>query len=79
MCYQEDTIKFLQNVCGLSGSASDDIRRGIARKQRERLDAAMPDIIKGYCTKSEQSKEIAEQEVKEFVQILEDSASYQFG
>lgn len=49
------------------------------RKQKERLDEAMPDIINGYCSKSNQPREVAEQEVKEFVQILEDSASYQFG
>ena len=49
------------------------------RKQKERLDEAMPNIINGYCSKSDQPREIAEQEVKEFVQILEDSASYQFG
>ena len=79
LIYQEDTIKFLQQICGLSGSESDNIRRAIGRKDRERLDKAMPDIVEGYCSKSNQPREIAEQEVKEFVQILEDSASYQFG
>lgn len=79
LIYQEDTIKFLQQICGLSGSEADNIRRAIGRKQKERLDKAMPSILEGYCTKSTQPREIAEQEAKEFLQIIEDSASYQFG
>lgn len=79
LIYQEDTIKFLQQICGLSGSESDNIRRAIARKQKDRLDTAMPSILEGYCEKSPQPRETAETEAKEFLQIIEDSASYQFG
>ena len=79
LIYQEDTIKFLQEICGLSGSEADNIRRAIGRKQKDRLDAALPSILEGYCNKSPQPREIAEQEAKEFLQIIEDSASYQFG
>lgn len=79
LIYQEDTIKFLQQICGLSGSEADNIRRAIGRKQKDRLDAAMPSILEGYCSKSSQPREIAEQEAKEFLQVIEDSASYQFG
>ena len=79
LIYQEDTIKFLQQICGLSGSESDNIRRAIGRKQRDRLEAALPSILEGYCSKSSQPREVAEQEAKEFLQIIEDSASYQFG
>lgn len=79
LVYQEDTIAFLQQICGLSGSAADNIRRAIGRKQKDRLDAAMPDILDGYCKKSSQPREIAEQEAREFLQVIEDSASYQFG
>lgn len=79
LIYQEDTIKFLQQICGLSGSEADNIRRAIGRKQKDRLDAAMPSILEGYCSKSAQPREIAEQEAKEFLQVIEDSASYQFG
>lgn len=39
----------------------------------------MPSILEGYCSNSPQHREVAEQEVKEFLQIIEDSASYQFG
>lgn len=79
LIYQEDTIKFLQQICGLSGSEADNIRRAIGRKQKERLDAAMPSILEGYCSKSNMPREVAESEAKEFLQIIEDSASYQFG
>lgn len=79
LIYQEDTIKFLQQICGLSGSEADNIRRAIGRKQKDRLDKAMPAILEGYCNKSPKPREIAEQEAKEFLQVIEDSASYQFG
>lgn len=79
LIYQEQTIAFLQDICGLSGSAADNIRRAIGRKQKDRLDAAMPSILEGYCKKSDKPQEVAELEVKAFLQIIEDSASYQFG
>lgn len=79
LVYQEDTIAFLQQICGLSGSAADNIRRAIGRKQKDRLDAAMPSILNGYCMKSDKPRSEAEHEAKEFLQVIEDSASYQFG
>lgn len=79
LIYQEDTIKFLMEICGLSGSEADNIRRAIGRKQKDRLDKAMPSILEGYCNKSTQPRDIAEKEAKEFLQVIEDSASYQFG
>lgn len=79
LIFQEDTIKFLQQICGLTGSAADSVRRAIGRKKRDQLEAALPSILDGYCAKSPQPREKAEQEAKEFLQIIEDSASYQFG
>lgn len=79
LVYQEDIIAFLQQICGLSGSEADNVRRAIARKKKERLDAAMPSILDGYCNKSLQPREIAEEEAKEFIQIIEDASSYMFG
>lgn len=79
LIYQEDTIKFLQEICGLSGSDADNVRRAIGRKQKDRLDAALPSILEGYCAKSPQPRNVAEEEAREFLQIIEDSASYQFG
>jgi DNA polymerase-3 subunit alpha len=78
LVYQEDTIKFLQYVCGLSGGDADNVRRAIGRKQKDRLEEAMPSILEGYCKMSPQPREIAEEEAKQFLQIIADSASYQF-
>ena len=79
LVYQEQTIAFLQEICGLSGGAADNVRRAIGRKQIDRLEAALPGILDGYCSKSDKSREEAEIEAKEFLQVIEDSASYQFG
>lgn len=79
LIYQEDTIKFLQQICGLSGSEADNVRRAIGRKQKDRLDAAMPKILEGYCNKSPKQRSEAEEEAKEFLKVIEDSANYQFG
>lgn len=79
LVFQEDTIKFLQQICGLSGSDADNIRRAIGRKQKDRLEKAMPQILEGYCKMSDKPREVAEQEAKAFLQIIEDSANYQFG
>lgn len=79
LIYQEDTIKFLTEICGMSGSEADNVRRAIGRKDKERLDKALPEILDGYCLKSNQPRKIAEQEAKEFIKIIEDSANYQFG
>ena len=79
LVFQEDTIAFLQQICGLSGSEADNIRRAIGRKDEKRLEKALPDILEGYCSKSSKSRDVSEKEAKEFLRIIEDSASYQFG
>lgn len=79
LVYQEDIIAFLQQVCGLSGSYADTVRRGIARKKPEILENAMPKIQDGYCAKSDKPREIAEQECSEFLKIIEDASAYMFG
>lgn len=79
LVFQEDTIAFLQKICGLSGSEADNIRRAIGRKQKDRLEKAMPSILEGYCSKSDKPRNIAEEEAKAFLQIIEDSSNYQFG
>lgn len=79
LIYQEDTIKFLQQICGLTGSEADNVRRAIGRKDEERLKNALPQILEGYCNKSDKPRDIAAEEAKAFLQIIEDSAAYQFG
>ena len=79
LVFQEDTLKFLTNICGMSGSDADNVRRAIGRKQKDRLEAALPKILEGYCKTSNKPKNIAENEAKIFLKIIEDSANYQFG
>ena len=66
LVFQEDTIKFLQDICGLSGSEADNVRRAIGRKDKDRLEKALPQILEGYCNKSNKPREIAEEEAKAF-------------
>jgi DNA polymerase-3 subunit alpha len=79
LVYQEDQIQFLQQICGLSGSEADTVRRAIGKKNKEVIDKALPVILEGYCNKSDKPREEAEQEAREFLQVLEDAASYSFG
>ena len=79
LVYQEDVIKFLQEICGFSGSDADNTRRAIARKEEERMRKALPLILEGYCSKSTQPRNVAEEEAKAFLKIIEDASSYMFG
>jgi len=79
LVFQEDTIKFLTDICGFSGSLADTTRRAIGKKDIELLNEQLPKILDGYCEKSTKPREIAEQEAKEFIQIISDSSEYQFG
>lgn len=79
LVYQEQVIAFLQEICGLSGGAADNVRRAIGRKQIDRLEAALPEILDGYCNRSDKPRDVAETEAKDFIQVIEDSSSYMFG
>jgi len=79
LVYQEDIIKFLQEVCGLSGSEADTVRRGIAKKNMDILNNMMPRILEGYCSKSDKPHSEAEVEAHEFIKIIDDASSYMFG
>lgn len=79
LVYQEDTIKFLTDICGFSGSLADTTRRAIGKKDIKLLNEQLPKILDGYCNKSNQPREIAEEEVKQFLEIIDNSSEYQFG
>lgn len=79
LVYQEDVIKFLQQICGLSGSEADNIRRAIGRKDKERLDKALPRILNGYCERSDKPTAEAQKEAAEFLMIIENASEYMFG
>lgn len=79
LVFQEDVIAFLQKICGMSGSDADNTRRAIARKQIDRLQKALPQILEGYCKMSNKPRAVSEEEAKTFLQIIEDASSYMFG
>lgn len=79
MIYQEDTIKFLQEICGLSGSDADSIRRAIGKKDADYINKMLPVILDGYCKHSDKPRAESEKEAKEFIQVIQDSSSYSFG
>ena len=78
LIYQCDILSFLQQICGLSGSDADSVRRGIAKKKMEILEKWMPTILEGYCAHSDKPRAEAEEECKEYLKIIEDASSYMF-
>lgn len=79
LVYQESIIAFLQQICGLTGSEADTVRRGIAKKKMDILEKWLPKILDGYCEKSDKVRAIAENEAREYLKIIEDASSYMFG
>ena len=78
LVYQEQVTAFLQYVCGFSGSDADSMRRNIAKKNLDKITAAMPKVLEGYCSKSDKPREVAEEEAKQFLKVIEDASSYMF-
>jgi len=79
LVYQEDTIKFLTDICDFTGSEADTVRRAIGKKEVDVINEYLPKIIQGYCQHSNKPREVAEKEVMQFLQIIDDSSEYQFG
>lgn len=78
LVYQEQVISFLKDICGLSASYADTIRRAIGKKDRAKIDAAMPEILSGYCATSDKPKADAEEECREYLKVIEDASAYSF-
>ena len=78
LLYQEDVIRFLQEICGLTASEADTMRRAIAKKNLDVIEKWLPKIIDGYCNKSTKSRAEAEEEVKQFLRVIEDASNYMF-
>lgn len=66
------------DICGLSGSEADTVRRGIAKKKLDVLERMMPKIIDGYCSRSTKPKDVAAREVSEYLKVIEDASEYMF-
>ena len=79
LIFQEDTIKFLTDICGFSGALADTTRRAIGKKDIVLLNEQLPKILEGYCKNSKNPRDVAEKEAQQFIQIVSDSSDYQFG
>ena len=79
LVYQEQTIAFLKDICGQTASYADTVRRAIAKKKRDQIDAALPKILDGYCANSPKPRAEAEEECKAYLQVIEDASAYSFG
>ena len=51
----------------------------IGKKDKIELEKQLPKILDGYCNHSKKPRDIAEDEARQFVQIVQDSSEYQFG
>lgn len=80
LIFQEQTIKFLQLACGFSGSEADSGRKIIGKKLVDEIPDLIKRAVNGYCNNAgkDKSRDIAEQEAQQFMQILQDSSDYQF-
>lgn len=79
LVYQEQTIAFLKDICGQTASYADTVRRAIAKKKRDQIDAALPKILEGYCANSPKPRAEAEEECRAYLQVIEDASAYSFG
>lgn len=76
--YQEDVTKFLTDICGFSGSEADSMRRAIAKKKVDLINAQIPKVIDGYCKSSNKPRAVAEKEAQQFIQVMQDAGDYMF-
>ena len=78
LIYQEDVTKFLTDICGFSGGEADTMRRAIAKKKVEQVNAQIPKIIDGYCASSDKPRAVAEKEAQSFIRVMQDAGDYMF-
>lgn len=79
LVYQEQIIAMLQHVCGLTASYADTVRRAITKKQKDKVDAAIPKIMDGYCANSDKPRDEALKDAEAFLKVIEDASAYSFG
>lgn len=78
MPFQENIMQFLVRFCGMTGSQSDSMRRLISSKDHAKINAAIPEIVDGYCTNRNLPRKEAEKEAQEYIQVIKDAGSYAF-
>lgn len=80
MVYQEQILEFLNKFCGYTLGEADLVRRGFSKKLG--TEQFIPDIKAGFInTMTEKygaTKELAEELIESYIQIILDSSSYGF-
>lgn len=78
MCFQENIMQFLVRFCGMTGAQSDSMRRLISSKDHTKINAAIPEIVDGYCANRDLPRKESEKEAQEYIQVIKDAGSYAF-
>lgn len=78
LVYQEQIIAALIQLCGFTGGQADSVRRDIAKKKEEKVAKDVELIREGYCARSKKPREVAEQECKDMLQVINDASGYSF-
>ncbi|MEK4025346.1 DNA polymerase III subunit alpha [Sporosarcina sp. FSL W7-1283] len=80
MIFQEDVMNFLTDFCDYSGSESDSVRRGFAKKTG--TEQFLPDIKKGFIKHMNEeygeNTERYEEILVSFLKVIEDASDYGF-
>jgi DNA polymerase-3 subunit alpha len=74
LVYQEQVMQIAKDLCGFSGGQADTLRKGVAKKKPEVLEALKKDFINGALKNSDISKA----KMEEFWTSLEAFAAYCF-
>lgn len=79
---QETIMKFLVKFCGFSNSESDSVRRIVSKKEKQKLDKAIPEIESRFIEKTHKDYNVpiekCEEVIKPFIQTILDASSYAF-
>ena len=80
LIFQEDIMRFLTDFCNHSGSESDSVRRGLAKK--EGTEQFLPKIREGFITlmkdKYRESEEYSEKILQQFLEVIKSASDYGF-
>ncbi|UUV25975.1 MULTISPECIES: PHP domain-containing protein [Lysinibacillus] len=80
LIFQEDIMRFLTDFCNHTGSESDSVRRGLAKK--EGTEQFLPKIREGFLQlmkdKYNESEEYSERILQQFLEVIKSASDYGF-
>lgn len=80
LVFQEQIMKFLTDFCEHTGSESDNVRRGIAKKEgsEQFLEVIGQKFVHFMMSEYGETKEHAEEIAKPFLKVIKDASGYGF-